>query len=72
MALSKADILRAAASGRIETRKAHSDLSTVYCHHLVSESPPDELWAFDKTVQWRWKSSPRRNPSAFPSSCCRR
>jgi hypothetical protein len=28
-------------------------LEYVYCHYLVPESPPDQAWAFDETVQWR-------------------
>ena len=24
----------------------------VFCHYLVPESPPDQAWAFDETVQW--------------------
>lgn len=27
-------------------------LRYVYCHYFVPESPPDEAWAFDETVQW--------------------
>jgi hypothetical protein len=27
------------------------NLQYVYCHYLVPESPPDEAWAFDETVQ---------------------
>lgn len=27
-------------------------LRYVYCHYVVPESPPDEAWAFDDTVQW--------------------
>jgi hypothetical protein len=28
-------------------------LSHVYCHYFVPESPPDQAWAFDETIQWR-------------------
>jgi hypothetical protein len=28
-------------------------LEYVYCHYFVPESPPDEGWAFDETVQLR-------------------
>ena len=28
-----------------------TNLQYVYCHYLVPESPPDEAWAFDETVQ---------------------
>lgn len=28
-------------------------LQYVFCHYLVPESPPDEAWAFEETVQWR-------------------
>lgn len=28
-------------------------LSHVYCHYFVPESPPDQAWAFDETVQWQ-------------------
>lgn len=28
-------------------------LQYVYVHYFVPESPPDEAWAFDETVQWR-------------------
>jgi hypothetical protein len=28
-------------------------LRYVFCHYLVPESPPDQAWAFDETVQWR-------------------
>ena len=27
-------------------------LQYVYCHYFVPESPPNEPWAFDETVQW--------------------
>lgn len=27
-------------------------LEYVYCHYLVPESPPDQCWAFDETMQW--------------------
>ena len=30
---------------------AGKNLQYVYCHYLVPESPPDEAWAFDETVQ---------------------
>ncbi|MBJ7404542.1 MULTISPECIES: transposase [Bradyrhizobium] len=27
-------------------------LEYVYCHYFVPESPPDQAWAFDETLQW--------------------
>jgi hypothetical protein len=28
------------------------NLEYIYCHYLVPESPPDQAWAFDETMQW--------------------
>ncbi len=28
-------------------------LRFVFCHYFVPESPPDQAWAFEETVQWR-------------------
>jgi hypothetical protein len=27
-------------------------LEYVYCHYFVPESPPDQAWAYDETLQW--------------------
>lgn len=37
-------------------------LEYVYCHYLVPESPPDEAWAFDETVQWERISGAELRP----------
>lgn len=40
-----------ASTGRFDAKG--KPLRYVYCHYFVPESPPDEAWAFDETVQWR-------------------
>jgi len=40
-----------ASTGKFDPRG--KPLEYVYCHYFVPESPPDEAWAFDETVQWR-------------------
>jgi hypothetical protein len=39
-------------------------LQYIYCHYLVPESPPDENWAFDETVQCMGLSAPNPPPLA--------
>lgn len=41
-------------------------LRYVYCHYFVPESPPDEAWAFDETVQWRKITGDLPRPLAEP------
>jgi hypothetical protein len=41
-------------------------LRYVYCHYFVPESPPDQAWAFDETVQWRRISGSGRRPLRSP------
>ena len=41
-------------------------LQYVYCHYFVPESPPDEAWAFDETVQWRRITGDDSHPLASP------
>jgi hypothetical protein len=41
-------------------------LSYLYVHYFVPESPPDEAWAFDETVQWRRISGKDPRPLGSP------
>lgn len=41
-------------------------LSHVYCHYFVPESPPDQAWAFDETVQWQQISGKDPRPLGEP------
>ncbi|MER8731123.1 hypothetical protein NKH28_14930 [Mesorhizobium sp. M1227] len=42
------------------------NLRYVYCHYLMPESPPDESWAFDETVQWRRITGTEQRPLEYP------
>jgi hypothetical protein len=41
-------------------------LSHVYCHYFVPESPPDQAWAFDETIQWQRISGEDPRPLREP------
>jgi hypothetical protein len=53
-----------ASTGRFDAKG--KPLRFVYCHYFVPESPPDEAWAFDETVQWRRITGSNQRPLAEP------
>lgn len=53
-----------ASTGRFDAKG--KPLRYVYCHYFVPESPPDEAWAYDETVQWRRISGDIPRPLAEP------